>query len=391
MSTSKPSQQTHRFENASDCLKRNSSDILKKWAQTIELELADTQLASYVSNQANIHFFEKLTQKLMNRELQVAESDLSVPKRWKESTSPKTPALNQMISAYHILRRVILNVLSEQAPVTLENRKTISAFIHDEIADLIMSSPRPLPSALSLEFTSIIEDLKKAQETKNPFSLALAHDLRVPLTAARMSSQLIPRLLDQPETVLKLASKITHDLDRINQMITDLLNANKIPATPQISPICDKIDLNPLIHSVLDSLSRAYGNRFAYINPGTLVSGFWNEQLLIRAIENLLDNAVKYGRPDSLISISVQKISDCIEIRIHNEGIPIAKEQIKLLFQMYYRSDVVEKCEKAGWGLGLPFVEYVAKAHKGEIYAESSLKNGTTFILKLPQDKRLLS
>jgi len=107
---------------------------------------------------------------------------------------------------------------------------------------------------------------------------------------------------------------------------------------------------------------------------------------LRRAIENLVGNAVKYGTPDTPITISLRRGKSAVELVVHNEGSPISESDAPLLFQQYRRSKRAQEGTKTGWGLGLTLVKGVVDAHQGKIRVESALGKGTSFILEIPID-----
>ena len=111
--------------------------------------------------------------------------------------------------------------------------------------------------------------------------------------------------------------------------------------------------------------------------------GFWYEEGLIRIIENLISNAIKYGLKNSPVTISVSQDTHFANVNVHNEGKPIPDEEKKILFQQFKRSKDVEA--KVGWGLGLTVVLSMVEAHGGTIEVQSDAQNGTSFVFKLPK------
>jgi len=104
-----------------------------------------------------------------------------------------------------------------------------------------------------------------------------------------------------------------------------------------------------------------------------------------RIIENLCNNAIKYGAGDHPVTVSVaQNGPDEVSVSVHNWGLPIPPEDQKLLFQQYRRMDSAQK----GWGLGLTLVEGLAKAHRGTVRVESTRETGTTFTVTVARDMR---
>ncbi len=107
---------------------------------------------------------------------------------------------------------------------------------------------------------------------------------------------------------------------------------------------------------------------------------------LINIIDNLLENAVKYSREIVDIEIDYQKLDDdSIRISIRDNGFGIPQSELKNIFEKFYRGRNGIDKNIAGMGLGLAYVRMLVEAHRGHIYVESELNNGSTFIIEIPQ------
>jgi signal transduction histidine kinase len=140
-----------------------------------------------------------------------------------------------------------------------------------------------------------------------------------------------------------------------------------------------------VIEDIVVDLSRKDQNRL-HIN-GAAVHGHWDGEALTRAIENLVSNAIKYGEPDSPITINLVAREGRVIIYVINQGKPIPIEDQEVLFQVYRRANAARTSGKKGWGIGLALVRGVAEAHGGSVSIDSA--NGrTTFLIDIPQDAR---
>jgi two-component system sensor histidine kinase KdpD len=108
--------------------------------------------------------------------------------------------------------------------------------------------------------------------------------------------------------------------------------------------------------------------------------------MMRRAIENLLDNALKYSPAGSPVVVRVHDVEDRVHISVHNEGDAIATEDQEKLFLPFQRTSVAARSGKRGWGLGLAQVQAIAEAHTGAVILESTPSNGTTFTLDVVRD-----
>jgi signal transduction histidine kinase len=215
----------------------------------------------------------------------------------------------------------------------------------------------------------------------------LVHDLRGPLTVAKMGSTMLvrqPELLDERR---ELATKIDTNIDRAERMIRDLLDTNRIRANERLPLHLAECDLASIARGVIRELSSIYGQRFL-LNQEGAVRDIWDAEELRRALWNLVINAVKYGAPDKPITITVKASISEAQMSVHNYGSLIALEDQSSIFDSFTRTQGAQAKGKIGWGLGLTLVRGCAEAHGGKATVESSAALGTTFTIHLPADAR---
>jgi PAS domain S-box-containing protein len=231
-----------------------------------------------------------------------------------------------------------------------------------------------------------IDSLQREHQLREDFVSGLSHDLRTPLASAKISVQLFERNVDDPEKRERYVGRALRGIDRIDFMIRDLLDANRIHAGETLPMEMNRFDLSRLAETTIEDLSIIHGPRFQVETTGRVV-GAWNKPQLRRVIENLVCNAVKYGDPRRIITISVAESADReVALAVHNFGNPIPKEEQPSLFDRYRRAASAEKSGNRGWGVGLTLVRGIAKAHRGRISVKSCPELGTTFTLTLPAD-----
>lgn len=241
-------------------------------------------------------------------------------------------------------------------------------------------------SKLTLSKASVT-DLELERELRENFVSSLSHDLRTPLSAAKISAQLIQREVDIPEGVQNLAARIVANMNRVDQMITDLLDANRLRSGEKLPLKIEGFDLTALIAKTLDELATIHGDLFIFKSPETLI-GYWDKKSIRRIIENLCNNAIKYGSSVGPVTLKLNPESGHVEISVQNEGGIISPEDQKSLFQQFKRSLSAQGSGKTGWGIGLALVRGVAEAHGGSVSIISNAEQGTVFTVSLPMDAR---
>lgn len=273
--------------------------------------------------------------------------------------------LTEVIFEYHILREVIFEVLETEASLQSGQR------------DIIYDSIEQAVNDAAVEFSDIHADIQQK------FIATLTHDLKTPISAAKMNAQLILKRDALSEPASNSIKRIIASLNRLDSMIHDLLDASRIRAGEQLSLQYIECDLSEVIRDVVDEMAVIHGDRFVLIDDGNF-KGNWAADGLRRAVENLMGNAVKYGAPNSAITVTLRCEKSAAEIAVHNQGRVISEDEIPLLFQKFRRSKSAEEGKERGWGLGLTLVKGVVLAHKGKIRVESAEGKGTKFIIEIP-------
>lgn len=363
--------------STSNRLKSKSEEIMNLWVQRAVKEVSAAQqqetlalrnsLPEYLSQLADA--LSKTIDRTEARKSQdKADSTRVGKKHGKERASSLNYSLDQLVFEYHILRQVICDVLEKDGMLlTPVEREIIVCSIEQAVNDA------------ATEFSDCLRDIQEQ------LSHTLAHDLRTPITTAKTSAQLILRRPDDVDNCVNKASRIANNMDRLDSMIRDLLDASRIRAGQSLPLEFENCDLDWIIREVADELNSTHEGRFVILSSEKCL-GCWNHNGLRRLLENLANNAIKYGFKNSPVTISLVQNADMATLKVHNEGKTIPPVEKAILFQQFRRSRSAEK--ETGWGLGLTVVKGMVDAHKGSIHVESEESKGTTFIINLPKDPR---
>lgn len=273
-----------------------------------------------------------------------------------------------VISEYQLLRWTIFDVLkSNGVELNSDEFFIINASIDSSIRESV--------TAFALAQAAMRER----------FMAALTHDLRNPLASASAAANLIQLKAGSPD-LKELAVRITTDLERMDGMIQELLDAVVFQTGERLQLHIEQFDMHALAKEVCDQFAAIHCDRFDL--SGNPVVGWWDRPAIKRALENLISNAVKYGDAGTPISLSIDSGHARVLITVHNDGDPIPPEESEDLFQVFRRAATAKQGNARGWGIGLPYVRTVAESHGGSVGIDSSTKTGTTFSINLPQDSR---
>jgi signal transduction histidine kinase len=231
-----------------------------------------------------------------------------------------------------------------------------------------------------------LAELSEEREVKDRFVATLTHDLRTPLTAAKLSAQLLARQAPGSPEVQQAVFRIQSHLDRADEMIRDLLDASRIRAGEGLPLEKELCDLGRLAADTLVVLGTMHGDRFVLRTDGNL-EGRFSSNGVRRVLENLCNNAVKYGSPHYPIEVALSGENDWVSLCVRNQGTPIPEADQVKLFSPFHRTTLALTGGQRGWGLGLTLVRGIAEAHGGWARLTGSDETGTSFCVRLPKGR----
>jgi two-component system sensor histidine kinase VicK len=224
---------------------------------------------------------------------------------------------------------------------------------------------------------------KKMGDIKTDFINNITHELKTPLTTLAVSTKLLSRsqIAANPEHFNGLLDTINRQNNRlqnlIDQVMTNALGCSDIDLHKE------KTDMPDFLNMIIADFQIAFPKVEISTNFGeTKVTLHLDRFHLTTAITNVLENAVKYGCQNIMVSSVLKNNEFCIAIQ--DDGIGISKKNQALLFDKFYRVEQGNIHTTKGLGLGLYYVEQIVKAHKGTIQIASDLGKGTTFNLNIP-------
>lgn len=232
---------------------------------------------------------------------------------------------------------------------------------------------------------------KKVSEIKNDFINNMTHEFKTPISTISLAAQMLqdPSIAKSPSMFGKLSGVITSETKRLRFQVDKVLQMSMFESRDNTSLKMKELDANELISGVINTFAVKVeqGN-------GKIISTleaedpfvYVDEMHFTNVIFNLMDNAVKYKRQDEplVLNIHTWNANGNFMLSIQDNGIGISKENIKKIFDKFYRVHTGNVHDVKGFGLGLAYVKQIIQAHKGTIRAESEIGVGTNFIIVLP-------
>lgn len=239
-----------------------------------------------------------------------------------------------------------------------------------------------------------ITPLRVAEKFRTDFVANVSHELRSPLVSLiGFIETLRTTAKGDEEAQEHFLSIMDTEAARMKSLIDDLLSLSKVEANEHVRPN-DPVQIRNVIQMVLEPLRNKAELR------GIELRGDFEEDLpevagsaeeLIQVFNNLVDNAIKYGKASEPVTVSVTRIERIptlgvpgIKISVHNQGDAIQPEHLPRLTERFYRIDKGRSRSVGGTGLGLAIVKHMVNRHRGRLTVESSAENGTIFSVFLP-------
>ncbi len=217
---------------------------------------------------------------------------------------------------------------------------------------------------------------------RREFSANVSHELKTPLTAILASAEIIGMDSTPKETVTHFAHNITKEANRLITLVNDIIKLSKLD-DKSYEPEDKEVDIYEIAKNVEDTLSPIADNcgvQLTLYGEKTIVHGV--PTLLSEIVYNLVDNAIKYNKPNGSVTITVAPVNGKATLIVEDTGIGISKEDQSRIFERFYRVDKSHSKEVGGTGLGLSIVKHGVEHHNGKMKVESELGKGTKITIK---------
>ena len=234
---------------------------------------------------------------------------------------------------------------------------------------------------------------KKLSQVKNDFINNMTHEFKTPISTISLAAQMLSdeAVAKSPRMLARLSSTINDETKRLRFQVEKVLQLSMYE-NQKANLHMVELNANELISGVVHTFALKVEK-----NGGKIVTNLEAQNPMITVDEmhftnvifNLMDNAVKYKRADAQLELTVSTWNEpsrlCISIQ--DNGIGIKREDIKRIFEKFYRVHTGNRHDVKGFGLGLAYVKKIITDHKGSVAAESELGIGTKFIIRLPIQK----
>ena len=341
---------------------------------------------------------ERINFKLLDRDIKVElmNNGINIPYHFRVETADgrevyRCPDYSEEGEENSYPQTLFHNDPSPKMGVVKIHFPDMNSYIFSSVRFMIPSLIFTVVLLITFVFTIvIIFRQKRYSEIKNDFINNMTHELKTPISSISLAAQMLndESVEKSPNMMKHLGGVINDESKRLRFLVEKVLQMSMFDKQ-SVSFKKKELDLNELLESIAStfSLRVEHTGGKIYMEIEAVDSAIYVDEVHFQnAITNLMDNAVKYRKPDEPLDLYIKTWNEkdrlCFSIR--DTGLGIKKENAKKIFDKFYRVHTGNVHDVKGFGLGLAYVKKIINLHEGEIKCDSELGKGSTFTVSLP-------
>lgn len=384
---------------------RNSNTAASKSLQEIvknryvyQKALLDEVIMNMLYSASDKPLKERVNFKILDQDIkaELMNNGINIPYHFTVSTQDgrevyRCPDYSDEGSEYTYSQVLFRNDPASNMGVVRVHFPDINSYIFSSIRFMIPSVVFTIILLITFIFTIVvIFRQKRYSEIKNDFINNMTHELKTPIASISLAAQMLnDDSVPKSEKMMKhLIGVVTDETKRLRFLVEKVLQMSMFDRK-RSSFKKKHLDLNEMVETIANSftLRVEHTGGKIYVDVKAVDSGIYVDEVHFQnVIFNLMDNAVKYRKPDQPIDIYLKTWNDDnhLYLSVRDTGVGMKKENLKKIFEKFYRVHTGNVHDVKGFGLGLAYVKRVVDLHDGEIKVDSEYGKGTTFTIKLP-------
>lgn len=280
---------------------------------------------------------------------------------------------------------MVVPIFSQEKPVGAITFVTAETDRHYNQADLLMAEELATRASVAIENARLYKGSREAISIRDEFISVASHELKTPVTSVKMFTQVLRKHSEQIGDMKAVdhLSKMDRQLNKLTELIYDLLNISKIQAGKM--EFKQRIfDFDQSIKDIIDVLQQSTAKHQIVLKGATGKKVYGDEERIGQVLNNLISNAIKYSPHADRVVVKLQSKDDTVTVSVQDFGIGMAKEHLERIFEQFYR--VYDTTDKTfpGLGIGLYISSEIVKRHGGTFRVQSSPGKGSIFSFSLP-------
>jgi two-component system phosphate regulon sensor histidine kinase PhoR len=267
--------------------------------------------------------------------------------------------------------------------------ETHEAEIETASAQSISSYVRPLAASAGGGFVAVLRDMtrmRKLLTMRRDFVANVSHELRTPIAAIQGYAETLLDGSADPATSRQFLEIVHRQAHRLGALVQDLLTLSELEARPSGHVARERIEVGAIAEHVAQTMrartAKAGARVTIAVDPSAVALG--DPGSFEQVLENLVGNAIKYGKADGEVIVRGERQSGRVRIEVEDDGPGIAAEHLPRLFERFYRVDAGRSRDQGGTGLGLAIVKHLVESMGGVVSVRSDVGKGTVFRIELP-------
>ncbi len=247
----------------------------------------------------------------------------------------------------------------------------------------------PLRDGLVVVFADDQSASQRVEEMRRDFVANISHELKTPVGAIGILAEAIEAAADDPAAVARFIGRLQRESRRLNELLAQVIELSRLQSADVTSQY-EVVAVDDIVTEAIERSREVARNREVNLvrGPSSALRLLGDRRQLADALTNLVHNAVIYSGKRARVVISVSQPAldgdEMVDIKVADNGIGIAAEDLERIFERFYRVDYARSRENGGTGLGLSIVQHIAIAHGGDVTVWSEPQQGSTFTLRLP-------
>ncbi|WP_426979804.1 sensor histidine kinase [Pseudarthrobacter sp. O4] len=229
-------------------------------------------------------------------------------------------------------------------------------------------------------------EFTRTEEVRNDFVANVSHELKTPVGAVSLLAEALESSADDPEAVRRFAKRMHKESARLAALVQDIIELSRLQGA-NVAQQGRPVDINTVVSEAVDrSQLPAETKNIQLVVGGRADAMVYGDQdLLVTALRNLIDNAIRYSPENTRVGVGVRAKDGLVAVSVTDQGEGLSPEDQERVFERFYRVDSARSRHTGGTGLGLSIVKHVISNHGGEVTLWSQPGQGSTFTIRLPE------
>ena len=229
-------------------------------------------------------------------------------------------------------------------------------------------------------------EITRTEEIRNDFVANVSHELKTPVGAISLLAEALEASPDDVEAVRRFAKRMHKESTRLAALVQDIIELSRLQGA-NVAQQAHPVDINKVVAEAVDrsQLPAESKNIEIVVGGRTDAMVYGDQDLLVTALRNLIDNAIRYSPENTRVGVGVRARDGLVAVSVTDQGEGLTAEDQERVFERFYRVDSARSRHTGGTGLGLSIVKHVMANHGGEVTLWSQPGQGSTFTIRLPE------